>query len=180
MMPVGYLMIEHRLIERMVKLIIKEHEAVKGGRNPNLCFLGAAVDFFKAYADKGHHGKEEDILFSDLAKKPMTAEHKKIMEGLLQDHVLGRKLVGQLANAHTAYGRGKKEALADIRSALKGLKELYPNHIEKEDKRFFLPVMKYLTPGEQEEMLAKFREFDRKLFHENARRLVEGFEKDYR
>jgi len=66
MLPIGPLMIEHRLIEKMIKVIQKEVETWKREDRINPEFVDAAVDFIRVYADKCHHGKEEDILFREL------------------------------------------------------------------------------------------------------------------
>ncbi len=83
------LMIEHRLIERMLALINKEAMRIRETKVINPVFIDNAVDFVRVYADKTHHGKEEDILFRDLAQKDMTSEEKKIMGELIQEHVSG-------------------------------------------------------------------------------------------
>lgn len=176
-MPIGPLMIEHRLIERMSTLINRRGFVIDQSAGPDLRFIDATVDFFKTYADRCHHGKEEDILFRDLAGKTLSKEHAKIMQELIQEHIFGRKTVGKLVAAKDQYVHGKKEALETITAVLKELVEFYPKHIEKEDKHFFLPCMDYFTKKEQDAMLAAFREFDRKLIHEKYNKLVEEFEK---
>jgi hemerythrin-like domain-containing protein len=59
---------------------------------------------------------------------------------------------------------------------MKGLVDFYPGHIEKEDRRFFIPCMAYFSSREQDDMLEAFREFDRRLIHEKYRSVVEKFE----
>jgi hemerythrin-like domain-containing protein len=93
------LMIEHRLIERMLELIKREAARIRDTNEINPVFIDNAVDFIRVYAARTHHGKEEDILFRDLAKKDMTAEEKRIMAELIQEHVVGRKTVGDLMDA---------------------------------------------------------------------------------
>jgi len=90
MKPIGPLMREHRLIEHMVKILEKELIKIKetGKVDTNIILLG--VDFFRTYADRAHHGKEEDILFRELEKKELIKEHKKIMNKLVEDHVFAR------------------------------------------------------------------------------------------
>lgn len=61
MKPIGPLMIEHRLIERMVRLVERERDHIRAAGETDADFLGAAIDFFSAYADRCHHGKEESI-----------------------------------------------------------------------------------------------------------------------
>jgi len=45
-------------------------------------------------------------------------------------------------------------------------------HIEKEDKRFFHPIMNYFSRQEMDAMLQEFEEFDRKVIHEKYADLV--------
>lgn len=172
MLPVAPLMIEHRLIERMIKLMDAEVKRIKQNSQPNTDFINTAVDFIKTYADKLHHGKEEDILFRDLAKKRLSAEHQKTMEELIQEHVLGRGNVKKLVEARNKYMRGEKTAVKEILENMEILVKFYPKHIEKEDKHFFLPVMNYLNEQEKQEMLKEFYEFDRNFIHTKYKDMV--------
>ena len=52
------------------------------------------------------------------------------------------------------------------------LVDFYPKHIEKEDKRFFLPVMSYFTGEEKDLMLQEGFLFDQKLIHEKYKEVV--------
>ncbi|MFX0049145.1 MAG: hemerythrin domain-containing protein, partial [Candidatus Hermodarchaeota archaeon] len=63
MLPIGPLMAEHRIIEKMIALMQKEIEKIKKFNKVNPLFIDTAVDFIRMYADRTHHGKEEDILF---------------------------------------------------------------------------------------------------------------------
>jgi len=177
MLPIGPLMIEHRLIERMVSLLKKEAEKREAKDEMNINFIGIAVDFFRFYADRCHHGKEEDILFRDLQAKPLSPEHKKMIEGLLQDHVHARELVGKLDNGRLRYLQKDTNAAKDIQECLKKLIDLYTVHIQKEDKQFFIPAMVYFNKKEQDTMLCEFGEFDKMLIHEKYKKLVEQIEK---
>jgi hemerythrin-like domain-containing protein len=176
MMPIGPLMIEHRLIERMVSVLQQEMHTRKDRNEVNIEFIDSAVDFFRTYGDHCHHGKEEDILFKDLAGKQLSPDLHKIMEELIQEHRFGRELVGKLANAREHYVQGEKGAQGEIINFLKELTEFYPLHIEKEDKRFFMSSMEYLSKEEQNAMLQEFAEFDKRLIHKKYKQLVEQFE----
>ncbi len=176
MKPVGQLMIEHRLIERMVNLLNEELTQIRENDSVNTDFLTVAVDFIRTYADRTHHGKEEDILFRELAKKPLTPEHQKIMRELVAEHVTARQVTTRLANARYNYVRGDKEAIKDILASLKELVGFYPVHIEKEDKHFFYPTLAYFSSQEQNDMLQEFKEFDRQLIHKKYENLVKGWE----
>jgi hemerythrin-like domain-containing protein len=177
MMPVGPLMIEHRLIERMVKLMAEELPRMEEKRGVNIGFLSEAIDFIRTYADRCHHGKEEDILFRDLAAKPLSVEHKRIMNELVDEHISARKIVSRLADAKERYARTQKDGFQEIKTCLTELVEFYPAHIEKEDKHFFLPIMNYFTREEKDAMLQEFWAFDKNLIHEKYKKMVEGYQK---
>lgn len=177
MKPIGPLMWEHRLIERMIVLLNKEIERINSNNNVNMEFLMVAVDFIRTYADRTHHGKEEDILFRDLARKSLSSEHKRIMDELVQEHIQAREMIARLVAARDSHRAGDTKSLEAILSCLQDLARFYPAHIEKEDKHFFYPCLDYFDKQEQDAMLQEFWEFDRKLIHEKYRKIVEEFEK---
>jgi hemerythrin-like domain-containing protein len=176
MMPIGPLMIEHRLIERMIRLLKQQLEKVGSQKKADPVFIDIAVDFITNYADRCHHGKEEDILFRDLAKKALSDAHRGIMEELLDEHGRARKATKSLLEGKERYLTGDDAALDDIVDAITWLVNFYPIHIEKEDRQFFLPVMGYFTTQEQDAMLQEFYEFDRNLIHATYRGLIERME----
>ena len=183
MQPIGPLMIEHRLIERMVALMGQELARLKDNiavaaefAFVDPVFIDTAVDFIRTYADRCHHGKEEGILFAALAGKDLTPEHRQAMEELIEDHRWGRRTVISLRQAKNDYLLEKAGALEDLLLHLEELAIFYPRHIEKEDKHFFLPCMNYFSEAEKAQMLERIWEFDRKLIHEHYHLLLETLE----
>jgi hemerythrin-like domain-containing protein len=177
MMPIGLLMKEHRLIERMIRVMNTKLENIKKENKANPLFIDTTVDFIRTYADRCHHGKEEDILFRDLAKKSISAEHKRIMDELIKEHVMGRNNVKKLIEAKDRYAQKDKRALSDMLSHMETLVKFYPKHIEKEDKHFFIPCMDYFTEQERDVMLNEMWEFDKNMIHDKYTKIVENYEK---
>lgn len=177
MMPIGPLMIEHRLIERAIKQMRIELSQAETRKRFDVHFIGSWIDFIRIYADIGHHGKEEKILFRELENRPLTPSLKQMMEGLIDDHVRARKMVSELATALDRYADGDAEAFNQLVAVGKELVSLYPEHIRKEDQEFFIPAMDYFTKEEKDEMLKRFHEFDESLLHEHYRSVVETMEK---
>jgi len=177
MMPIGPLMIEHRLIERMIDVMKEELLLIEKEKKVDPEFIETAVDFIRTYADRCHHGKEEDILFRDLGGKKLTDEHKRTMEELVEEHRWGRKITVRLVEANAKYFQGNKESISAIMDCIRTLIEFYPKHIEKEDKRFFIPCMDYFTDSEKDAMLKEEWEFDKNLIHEKYRNIVIAAEK---
>jgi hemerythrin-like domain-containing protein len=177
MKPIGPLMIEHRLIERMVRVLDDELRGMTATSAADTNLIRQGVDFFRTYADRTHHGKEEDILFKELSAKRLSDEDKEMMDRLIQEHVWARQAVRSLADANGRYIGGDAEALKQIVYELGKLVKFYPMHIEKEDKHFFFPAMEYFSQVEQQNMLEEFWRFDRMLIHEKYRKAVDELEK---
>ena len=163
MTPMGFLMVEHRLIERMVNLIEIELGKIDRGKKPDMIFLDGAIDFAKTYADACHHGKEEGILFDKLVMKKLTGEHKKLMDELVLDHIQSRKIIVNLEMARERHLKGEPDTVEPIRIICRSLTEFYPGHMRKEEEDFFSASMEYFSKREQEEMVKKFWEFDKDL-----------------
>ncbi len=173
MEPIGPLMWEHRTIERAVALLEQELRKMRSDSELNPGFLRLAIDFFRTYADRIHHGKEEDILFSELSKKSLSGEHRNTMNELILDHVRARELVKQISDGMVTYTEKPAKGLDIVTKAVDGLLRLYPQHIEKEDKHFFYPVMDYFTNQGKREMLYRFSDFDSQLIHERYKAVLE-------
>ena len=169
-------MIEHRLIERMIALIKKKLKQIETTNQVDPWFIDTVVDFIRIYADRTHHGKEEDLLFRDLAKKRMSDQDQSIMNELIEEHVLGRKTTKELVEANAQYRDGKESSLSVIVAKLGKLADFYPKHIEKEDKVFFPAYMKYLSEQEDQLMLEEFWEFDREMIHEKYKSVIQALE----
>ena len=175
--PIGPLMIEHRLIERMVSVMKRKIAEMEEAGEADPTFIDVAVDFIRTYADRFHHGKEEKILFRDLEKKKMKADDQRIMEELIQEHIKGRRLTASLVAAKKRYTGGEEAALITILDILRKLVDFYPKHIEKEDKVFFKPAMGYLSKEERDAMLEEEHEFDMQFTHEVYGDIVADYEK---
>jgi hemerythrin-like domain-containing protein len=183
MQPIAPLMIEHRLIERMITLMRCELERIKDNIavDPVFAFvdpvfIDTAVDFIRTYADRCHHGKEEEIFFAALGRKELSLEHREMMEDLVRDHVLARETTAALFKAKNDFLLDKDGALEKILKNLTRLVDFYPLHIEREDKQFFIPCMAYFTDAEKAEMLQAMWDFDRMMIHEKYRGVVAGIE----
>lgn len=176
MMPIDPLMSEHRLIERMLKLLAEELKTVLQLKRVNLSLLETAADFFRTYADRCHHGKEEFILFRRLEKKDLSPEHQKIMEELAEDHVKIREWVDSLLSVKTRYAKGEKGAIHEIQQLLQEMTDFAPKHMGKEEKHFLAPVMEYFSQEEKDALLQEEFDFDRALIHEKYKVIIDKLE----
>lgn len=176
MLAVYPLMIEHRLIERMISVLRSELGHISDAKNPNLVLVDAAVDFIRTYADRTHHGKEEDILFRDLNRKRLPPAMREVQNDLVREHIFARGETAALVEAKDRHLKGDLGALAEMAAHMRTLVEFYPKHIEKEDESFFIQSMDFFTAEEQQAMLSEFRDFDRRMIHEKYEKVARRFE----
>jgi hemerythrin-like domain-containing protein len=170
------LMIEHRLIERIIELVGNQLKNIETTGEVDTQFIDVIVDFIRVYADRTHHGKEEDILFKKLAGKNMSDQDEKMMAELLDEHRTSRRITRNLEAANAQYREEDQAAVDVLKENLATLAELYPRHIAKEDKVFFPAARKYFTEEEDRLLLEEFQEFDRQMIHEKYRAVVEKLE----
>ena len=177
MLPVEILITEHRLIIYTVGVLKKEQQKIVASAKVDPNFIVAALDFFRTYADRYHHGKEEGILFNSLFKRKLSEADAKMMRELIMEHAAARKTVTRLESLKTSYLGGTVESLGGTLESLNTLIELYLRHIEKEDKHFFIPVMQYFTEKEQQEMLQKFLEYNQDFTDNHYKQIIVSLEK---
>lgn len=161
---IGYLMQEHRTIEKTLNMFELEIKRISEENHIDPISMYVSIDFVRTYADLAHHGKEEDILFRELSKKDLLPEHAKIMNELKEEHKYSRSIVGKWMAANNRYLDGD-DTSREIISYLKELTQFYPQHIKKEDDHFYYPVLDYFGTEENDKMISEFVEFDKKILH---------------
>lgn len=174
---IGMLMHEHQLILRMIAQMAAKAERVAAGEPVDPVFVSVVVDFIRSYADRCHHGKEEEILFRELRTKELSEADARDMQRLIDDHVWARGKTRELVEASEWYFSGDTEQLPRIALILQQLAEFYPDHIAREDTQFFRHAVGYFDSEERERIDAESREFDRQLIHERYAAVVEGMER---
>ncbi|MBM3332229.1 cation-binding protein [candidate division WOR-3 bacterium] len=174
--PTEALAAEHRLTERMLAVMEWRVAEMESVGTADVAFIDGAVEFLRTYAGRCHHGKEEDILFRELARKPLTAEHRRLLEELTAEHVFSRTTTAQLVEARTRHAAGQASALAEVISCLHLFVEFYPKHIAKEEQEFFPSVLNYFTAAELSWLRAEQNEFDRRLVHTLYEKAVAAWE----
>jgi hemerythrin-like domain-containing protein len=76
LLPVALLMIEHRVIERMIRIVKIKLEEFKTTNDPSEAFIDSLIDFIRTYADQTHHGKRKTYYFvtSRRSKYPVNTK----------------------------------------------------------------------------------------------------------
>jgi len=169
------LMEEHRVIRSTLTVFQTEIEKIREQRRVDYNSIDISIDFVRTYTDLIHHGKEENILFRELAKKDLTAEHARIMHELIMEHKYSRSIVRKWMAATERYFEGG-DTTQGIIDCLQELTVFYPKHIMKENQYFFGDVPAYFTPKEQNEMMREFDEFENKVLRWKYRKVQSTLE----
>jgi hemerythrin-like domain-containing protein len=171
--PIETLMNEHRLIEEVLDSLEAFAKTVDKGTDDDRRSAGQFAQFFRSFADRCHHGKEEDLLFKELTKMGMPAESGPIGV-MLHEHELGRSCVRRIAALADGEGPWTSEELGDFRGAASEFVPLLRAHIQKEDQILFPTAEGILTPDRVDQLNTQFDDFDRGQVGEAAHKeLVE-------
>lgn len=173
---------EHRAIERMLRVLGRAAEMLEAGKPVEHDDLDKIIKFLKIFADRCHHGKEEDRLFPAMEAAGIPREGGPI-EVMLEEHRLGRELVRRMAEAAAGIREGEQGASSTLVEAARSYISLLTQHIEKEDKILF-PLAELHIPGERKaELLEGFERFERKEIgegrHEELLNLLRTLEERY-
>ncbi len=178
MLPTGQLMVEHRLIERVIDDLRLRLQDVYSRKTLDPRYVDQVVDFLQTYADLCHHGKEENILFKALMVKGPNQALLKTMDELDAMHKFMRTSTKQVAAANQAYLAGVKGSEEQIRELLTHVAGHYMSHIQREDREFYAPAMDYFSSDEKTAMIVEMLNYDRGLIHEKYRRMADALEDD--
>jgi len=143
--PTGVLRQEHEVILRALTVLERVGRDLSQGKAVPAETIASLANFFRTFADRCHHAKEEAHLF------PALVEHGIPNEGgpigvMLQEHEEGRALVRTFAAGDPA------TAISAIRRFVLLLRE----HIAKENDVLFPMSDQVLPPAEQAAMMSKF------------------------
>ena len=148
--PMQILVDEHTLIKRWLALIPKVIDDMDLSSRVGRQIIVEGVDLIQSYADKLHHGKEEDILFSYFD------DSEKIFQVIYQDHKVGRHHVQQMLQAL------EEDDSKSLSHHLSGYLALLTEHIRKEDELLFPWLDRKLSGEQLQELAEKFEAADKK------------------
>lgn len=166
---------EHRLILRMAARLELEFDTLRAGGAPDLDLLDTAADISLVLLDESHHAKEEKILFAALGRKPITLEHRQMMDEFITQHRESRVMAERLKDLHDACRRAEPGALPELLRNLHAAVAFYRTHVAREETYFFPAAINYLEPPEQDSLREDFADFDRDFLYNKYTRLLDRF-----
>ena len=157
--PTDILKAEHRVIEQVLSCLEKLAEAsLQEGKLPGQAARDT-INFFRDFADRCHHGKEESHLFPLLESKGFSREHGPTGV-MLDEHRQGREHIRVMDGALAAASAGDPGALQDFVAHARAYAELLRQHIHKEDECLFPMANQALSNAEQQALLSAFVEVE--------------------
>ncbi|HSC70443.1 MAG TPA: hemerythrin domain-containing protein [Candidatus Methylomirabilis sp.] len=152
---------EHGLILQSLRAMERHIAALETGGVPDRAFFENAIQFLRAFADRGHHGKEEDILFKRMVEDLDYPRNAGPVAVLTSEHERGREFLRGLAQALAVLGQDPAATQRVIENG-RGYIQLLRTHIEREDNVVFPMVDQFLDDADQARLAAEFAECDRR------------------
>jgi hemerythrin-like domain-containing protein len=155
----GILRDEHKAILKMLDATEEVAGQIKKGIPVASEILSGLLEFFRLFADRCHHGKEENCLFPLLEEKGMPRDAGPVGV-MLHEHDQGRALIGEMVAAAEAFASGSKEAGLRWADAALGYAALLRAHIDKENNILFMMADHLLTQSEQAGLVEAFEKVE--------------------
>jgi len=152
----GALVVEHRLILRMIALLERNAARTAAGEYCNWQFYRDGIEFIRQYADRYHHAKEEDVLFKALVDNGMPRENSPVA-AMLMEHDQGRAFVKGMEVAVDAAQAGQTDSYQVIAENARGYAALLRDHIAKEDEILYPLAERVLPETRRPEILQGYQ-----------------------
>ncbi len=167
---------EHDAILHVLKIVDKVVSTDSKDDVKVLKFGNELIYFLKTFADKCHHGKEEDFLFKELIASGIPKEGGPIGVMLLE-HQQGREYISLMIKSL------ESQDLINFKANAAKYRDLLRNHIEKENDVLFVMADKLLDDARQNELFEKFENHEETVvghgIHEELHAMIHKWEDEY-
>lgn len=146
---------EHRVIEQTLTCLERIAQESRNQGRLEAEAAHEAIEFFRIFADRCHHGKEESHLFPAMEAKgfPRDGGPTGVM---LAEHEDGRAHVRAMAAAVDEAAAGQPKAIEAFSTHAQAYINLLREHIEKEDHCLFSMANQAFSSEDQAALLAEF------------------------
>ena len=181
MKPTDVLKDEHVYIKEMLSILNKIIREIERGQNVSVQDLSKVLNFIRVFADKCHHGKEENIFFPAMEEAGIPRYGGPIGV-MLMEHEEGRRYVKAMSEAVEEYRSGSLSAIEEFVENARNYISLLEQHIWKEDNILFNLADQYISNRVKMELIEKFEEFEVNEIgeeHEKQLKILEELKEKY-
>jgi hemerythrin-like domain-containing protein len=150
---------EHEAILKMLEAAEDVARQLECGERVAKSVLDDLLEFFRLFADRCHHGKEEELLFPVLERKGIP-RYGGPLGVMLEEHERGRALISEMLEGTQAYASGAEDAGRRWARAARDYVALLGAHINKENNVLFVMAERVLTSEEQHELARAFEKLE--------------------
>lgn len=147
--PTDVLRHEHEVILRALQLLERLGRRLEAGEAVDRAALAWLRDFFSTFADRCHHGKEEQHLFPAMERQGVPRDGGPLGV-MLYEHEQGRGFIRAMRDADDQV----------VAQAISAYVELLRGHIDKENNVLFVLAEQVLSPEEQYGLVHSFEEVE--------------------
>jgi len=144
---------EHEAILYVLQILDKMMQNDGSNAESLLRYYGEVVYFLKIFADKCHHGKEENYLFKELVNKGVPNEGGPV-GAMLQEHAQGRDYIAQMSQSL------ENNDLGGFNNAVVQYRDLLRRHIDKENNVLFIMADNVIDEQSQSLMYEQFEQHE--------------------
>jgi hemerythrin-like domain-containing protein len=167
---------EHEAILHVLDILDKVIANKDIDEKAKLQFADELVYFLQIFADKCHHGKEENYLFAELVKNGVPNEGGPVGV-MLQEHKLGREYIAEMSAAQ------KAGIWEEFTVSARKYYDLLQAHIMKENNVLFMMADRMLNESMQDELFKKFEEHEENVIghgvHEKLHAKIHEWESQF-
>jgi len=167
------LMDEHRLIEKVLGSLMRRVKDARLGKWPSRGEVADYATFFREFADKCHHGKEEERLFKEMTASGFPSENGPIAV-MLHEHEQGRASVRRLTEIGSGSGDWTEEEKDGFMENAEGFFHLLTQHIQKEDTILYPMAENVIGRGSWDGIADSFEIFEKEEIGEGRRDELHG------
>ena len=158
---------EHDAILYVLQILDKMMQSDNSDSETLLRYYGELLYFLKIFADKCHHGKEENYLFKELVNKGEGGP----VGVMLQEHTQGRDYIAQMSQSFD------NKDISGFNNVAVQYRDLLRQHIEKENSVLFLMADKVIDEQEQNIMFEQFERHEENVIgrgvHEKLHAMID-------
>ena len=162
MRPTEILTDEHRVILAVCDAAEREARAMRAAGATDAERVERMVDFFRNFADRCHHAKEEDLLFVTMAQRGFPTDSGPMVM-MLHEHRASRANVAAVADNLAAAAAGDAASVTAVADNLLAYASLLRSHIYKEDNILYPMANQAFSETDQAALAAEFARVERDI-----------------